>query len=59
MDHATPNLPSRDFEAPSVFYSRLGFEEDWRDEGRMILKRGGRRAAEATSLVANSIKGRA
>ena len=41
MDHATPNLPSRDFEATSKFFSRLGFEEDWRDDGWMILKRGG------------------
>lgn len=41
MDHATPNLPSRDFGATSRFYSRLGFEETWRDRGWMILKRGG------------------
>ena len=41
MDHATPNLPSRDFEATSKFFSQLGFEEGWRDEGWMILKRGG------------------
>ena len=41
MDHATPNLPSRDFEATSQFYSRLGFEQGWRDRGWMILKRGG------------------
>lgn len=40
MDCATPNLPSRDFEASSTFYSRIGFEEDWRDDGWMILKRG-------------------
>ena len=40
MDHATPNLPSRDFAATSSFYSRLGFEEDMRDEGWMILARG-------------------
>ncbi len=40
MDHATPNLPSRDFEATSDFYSRLGLEEGWRDDGWMILKRG-------------------
>jgi len=39
-DHATPNLPSRDFAATSVFYAALGFVEDWRDEGWMILKRG-------------------
>lgn len=41
MDHATPNLPSRDFEATSRFYARLGFEEGWRDAGWMILRRGG------------------
>ena len=41
MDHATPNLPSRDFEATSRFYSRLGFDEGFRDDGWMILKRGG------------------
>lgn len=40
MDHATPNLPSRDFQATSDFYRALGFEEGWRDEGWMILKRG-------------------
>ena len=40
MDHATPNLPSRDFEVTSGFYQRLGFSESWRDRGWMILKRG-------------------
>jgi catechol 2,3-dioxygenase-like lactoylglutathione lyase family enzyme len=39
-DHATPNLPSRDFEATSRFYGGLGFAESWRDEGWMILRRG-------------------
>ena len=39
MDHATPNLPSRDFEATCSFYSRLGFKEGWRDAGWMILQR--------------------
>ena len=39
-DHATPNLPSRDFEATARFYGALGFEEGWRDEGWMILTRG-------------------
>jgi hypothetical protein len=41
VDHATPNLPSRDFEATSQFYAKLGFTESWRDRGWMILKRGG------------------
>jgi hypothetical protein len=40
MDRATPNLPSRDFAATSVFYARLGFAEGWRDDGWMILTRG-------------------
>ena len=40
VDHATPNLPSRDFEATSQFYAALGFVEGWRDDGWMILKRG-------------------
>lgn len=39
-DQATPNLPSRDFEATSLFYARLGFTESWRDSGWMILERG-------------------
>lgn len=38
-DHATPNLPARDFEATSRFYADLGFREGWRDSGWMILKR--------------------
>lgn len=40
VDHATPNLPSRDFETSSRFYAALGFIEGWRDEGWMILERG-------------------
>lgn len=39
-DAATPNLPARDFAATAAFYARLGFEEDFRDEGWMILSRG-------------------
>lgn len=39
-DHATPNLPSRDFEATARFYGALGFEQGWRDEDWMILERG-------------------
>ena len=39
-DHATPNLPARDFEETAAFYARLGFEEDYRSEGWMILSRG-------------------
>lgn len=40
MDHATPNLPSRDYDATFKFYASLGFQERWRDEGWMILTRG-------------------
>jgi catechol 2,3-dioxygenase-like lactoylglutathione lyase family enzyme len=40
MDRATPNLPSRDFEATARFYGALGFVEQWRDEEWMILRRG-------------------
>lgn len=40
MDHATPNLPSRDFEVTAAFYARLGFEAGWKDDGWMILERG-------------------
>jgi predicted lactoylglutathione lyase len=28
-DQATPNLPSRDFEATARFYAALGFQEGW------------------------------
>lgn len=40
MDHATPNLPSRDYEATFRFFASLGFQESWRDGGWMILTRG-------------------
>lgn len=39
MDQVTPNLPSRDFESTSSFYSRLGFIEGWRDDGWKVLTR--------------------
>jgi catechol 2,3-dioxygenase-like lactoylglutathione lyase family enzyme len=39
-DHAAPNLPARDFAATARFYASLGFEEDYRSEGWMILSRG-------------------
>ncbi len=39
-DHATPNLPSRDFAVTSRFFAALGFVEGWRDSGWMILTRG-------------------
>lgn len=40
-DHATPNLPARDFAATAAFYAKLGFAEDYRSDGWMILSRGG------------------
>lgn len=40
-DRATPNLPARDFVSTSAFYAQLGFTEDYRDDGWMILRRGG------------------
>jgi catechol 2,3-dioxygenase-like lactoylglutathione lyase family enzyme len=40
-DRATPNLPARDFAATAAFYVALGFEEDHRSDGWMILSRGG------------------
>ena len=39
-DRTTPNLPSRDFSETEAFYSRLGFQTAYRDDGWMILKRG-------------------
>lgn len=41
VDHATPNLPSRDFDSTIAFYQRLGFAVSYRDPGWMILVRGG------------------
>lgn len=40
-DHATPNLPSRDFDATVAFYERLEFRVRFRDTGWMILEREG------------------
>ncbi len=39
-DTATPNLPARDFATTAAFYAKLGFEEDYRSDGWMILSRG-------------------
>lgn len=39
-DHAVPNLPSRDFDDTIAFYGGFGFEEAYRDEGWLILRRG-------------------
>jgi catechol 2,3-dioxygenase-like lactoylglutathione lyase family enzyme len=40
VDQATPNLPSRDFDATIAFFGPLGFELAYRDEHWMILERG-------------------
>jgi hypothetical protein len=40
MNHATPNLPSRDFEMTATFYVAIGFSVGFRDQGWMILRRG-------------------
>lgn len=39
-DRAVPNLSSRDFDATVAFYGGFGFEQDYRDEGWLILRRG-------------------
>ena len=39
-DHATPNLPSRDFAATVEFYAAFGFRVSFRSPGWMILERG-------------------
>jgi uncharacterized glyoxalase superfamily protein PhnB len=39
-DQATPNLPSRDFNATISFFDPLGFELTYRDAHWMILSRG-------------------
>jgi catechol 2,3-dioxygenase-like lactoylglutathione lyase family enzyme len=40
-DRAVPNLPSRDLDAAESFYRGFGFERAFRDDGWMILRRGG------------------
>jgi catechol 2,3-dioxygenase-like lactoylglutathione lyase family enzyme len=40
VDHATPNLPSRDFDATAGFYAALGFATSYRDPGWLILESG-------------------
>ncbi|KTS14300.1 bleomycin resistance protein [Microbacterium testaceum] len=39
-DRAVPNLPSRDFDATIAFYRGFGFEQAYRDDGWLILRRG-------------------
>ena len=41
IDRAVPNLPSRDFDATETFYGAFGFARAFRDEGWLILTRGG------------------
>lgn len=41
VDRAVPNLPSRDLERTEAFYGAFGFGRVFRDEGWMILARGG------------------
>lgn len=40
VDHATPNLPSRDLDATVRFYAALGFTSTFHDPGWLILERG-------------------
>jgi len=40
-DRAVPNLPSRNFDVTEAFYAGFGFERTFRDDGWMILTRGG------------------
>ena len=40
-DHATPNLPSRDFLATERWYGKLGFKASYRSGHWLILQRGG------------------
>jgi catechol 2,3-dioxygenase-like lactoylglutathione lyase family enzyme len=39
-DRAVPTLPSRSIAATSAFYQTLGFREEYRDEGWLIMSRG-------------------
>ncbi|UTT62236.1 bleomycin resistance protein [Microcella humidisoli] len=39
-DHAVPTLPSRDLDATAAFYKKLGFVEQYRDAGWLIMSRG-------------------
>ena len=41
VDRAVPNLPSRDFDRTLELYCSFGFTAVFRDDGWMILERGG------------------
>ena len=54
VDHATPNLPSRDFEQTARFYGKLGFEVERRqDDWNWAMLRAG----ECRLMVDQSING--
>jgi catechol 2,3-dioxygenase-like lactoylglutathione lyase family enzyme len=40
-NHATPNLPSRDYANSIAFYKNLGFEASWHDQNWLILEQDG------------------
>ncbi len=40
-DHATPNLPSRDYHKTIEFYTKLGFATSWHDQDWLIMESGG------------------
>lgn len=40
-DRATPNLPARDLTVTATFYAALGFVQEYRDSGWLIMTRGG------------------
>lgn len=40
-DHATPNLPSRNFEETQRFYGSFGFTKTYVDDSWLIMVRGG------------------
>ncbi|MBB2985244.1 bleomycin resistance protein [Terracoccus luteus] len=42
-DHAAPNLPSRDLDVTVAFYAAFGFEVAYRDDGWLVMHRGGLR----------------
>ncbi len=39
-DRAMSTLPSRSLDATSAFYARLGFVEQYRDDGWLVMSRG-------------------
>ncbi len=41
VNYATPNLPSRDYDATEAFYCSIGFTTSWRDAGWMIMQSNG------------------